>query len=336
MKAIVIREIGGPEKLVLEDVPTPEPSRGEVVIQLQYAAMNRRDVFVRKGQYPGIKFPATPGADGAGVVYAIGEGVLNVALGDEVVINPALNWGDNPRYYTKDFSIVGVPTNGTHAQYVKVPAENVFPKPQYLSWKEAAALPLGGLTAYRALFTRGNIQQGETVLIPGVGGGVATFLVQMAVAAGAKVYVTSGDDQKIEKAKQLGAVDGVNYRTENWSKQLRAMIGEGVDISIDTIGGPTFNELVTLAKHGSRIVTFGATTGPVPNLLMPKVFLKQIDILGTTMGSPEEFQQMLSFYEKQQIRPVIDATFPLEHIAEAHTYMEKGNQFGKIVIEIPK
>lgn len=336
MKAVVIREIGGLDKLIYEEVPTPKAGDKEVVIKLKYAAMNRRDVFIRKGQYHGIKLPAIMGADGAGVIHEVGNGVEDLEVGMEVVIYPGFNWGNNPRYASRKFHILGVPTDGTHAQYVKVPARNVFPKPKYLTWKEAASLPLAGLTAYRALFTRGNIQPGEVLVLPGIGGGVATFVLQMAVAIGAKVYVTSGDDEKINKAISLGAIDGINYHNSKWDKELRTLIGDGADICIDTIGGETFNKLVSLAKLGSRIVTFGATSGPVPELLMPKIFLKQLDILGTTMGTEEEFGKMLQFFEKYEIRPAIDKTFPLENIRSAHHYMENGNQFGKIVLEIPQ
>ncbi|MDQ0254679.1 NADPH:quinone reductase-like Zn-dependent oxidoreductase [Evansella vedderi] len=335
MKAVVIRETGGTEKLLLEEVPIPKVGCGEVLIRLHYAAMNRRDIFVRMGLYPGVKFPSIPGADGAGEVVSVGEGVKGLGKGSNVLINPALNWGDNPRFTGKEFSILGVPTDGTHAQYVKVPAENVVKKPAFLSWEEGAALPLAGLTAYRALFTRGALREGETVVIPGIGGGVATFLLQMAVAVGAKVYVTSSDEKKIEQAVKLGAKGGVNYRTPDWGKELKEMTG-GVDISIDTIGGDTFNQLIHLARPGSRIVTFGATTGPVPNLIMPIVFLKQLDILGTTMGTPEEFQGLIDFYEKHSIHPIVDTIFPLEQIQVAHHYMEQGNQFGKIVLKIPQ
>lgn len=336
MKAVIIRELGGTDKLLYEDAPVPVVDENEVVIKLKYAAMNRRDVFIRKGLYHGIKLPAIMGADGAGVITEVGSAVKNFEKGMEVVIYPGFDWGDNPRFATKKFHILGVPTDGTHAQYVKVPAANIFPKPKYLTWEEAASLPLAGLTAYRALFTRGNLQPGEVVVIPGIGGGVATFVLQMAVAVGAKVYVTSGDDEKINKAISLGAIDGINYHNQKWDKQLRELIGDGADISIDTIGGETFNKLVSLGKLGSRIVTFGATSGPVPELLMPKVFLKQLDILGTTMGTEEEFGKMLQFFEKYEIRPAIDKVFPLENIRSAHHYMENGNQFGKIVLEIPQ
>jgi zinc-binding alcohol dehydrogenase/oxidoreductase len=336
MKAIVLREFGGPEQLRYEEVPDPTPGRGEVVVRLKAAALNRRDYFITINQYPGIRLPAIPGSDGAGIVAAVGEGVDNVAVGSEVVINPTLNWGDNPRVQGPDFQILGVPTDGTYAQLVKVPAENVYPKPEYLTWEEAAALPLAALTAYRALITRGRLQPGETVFIPGIGSGVATFLLQIAVAAGARVFVSSRSDEKIERALQLGASGGVNVNSEKWVKELQARMEGQADLSVDSVGGDTFSQLIRIAKPGGRIVTFGATRGPVPNLVMPLIFLKQLDILGSTMGNAEEFEQMLSFFQKHEIRPVIDRSFPLEQASEAVKRMQAGDQFGKILLEIPE
>ena len=337
MKAIRLHELGGPENLVYEEVPEPEPGPGEVVVRLKNAALNRRDVFVTQGMYPGAKpdaLPVTLGSDGSGEVAARGDGADGVAEGDEVVIHPSLYWGDNQRLPGKEYRILGLPEDGTYAQFVKVPAENVFPKPGHLSHEAAAAIPLAALTAYRALFTRGQLKEGETVLVPGIGGGVATFLVQMASAAGATVFVTSGSDEKIEKAKELGAEGGVNYNTDKWSKELRGMAG-GVDLSVDSIGGEVFDALVTLAKPGGRVVSFGATAGPVPKLLMPKIFLKQIDILGTAMGSAQEFGEMLAFYEKHDLHPVINETFGLEDATAAMNHMEEGKGIGKIVLNIP-
>src|SRR3712207_2604256 len=238
MKAMVLHELGGPEKLAYDDVPEPEPGPGETVVRLHAAALNRRDVFASRGQYPGARPEALPvilGSDGSGEVVARGEGAGGPDEGTEVVINPALYWGDDPRKPGKEYRILGLPDEGTFAQFVKVPGDHVFPKPSHLSQEEAAALPLAALTAYRALVTRGQVQEGETVLIPGAGGGVATFLVQIASALGARVFVTSGSDEKIEKAKELGAEGGINYNTENWSKELKNMTG-GVDLCVDEIG----------------------------------------------------------------------------------------------------
>lgn len=337
MKAVRLHEIGnGPDDLRYEDVETPEPGEGEVVVKLHAAALNRRDVFITYGQYPGAKPDALPvvlGSDGSGKISAVGDGVSEPDVGGEVVINPALFWGDDVRISGKDYRILGLPEDGTYAEYIKVPADHVYPKPRNLSHEEAAAIPLAALTAYRALVTRGEVKNGDTVVVPGIGGGVATFLVQIASALGAKVFVTSGSDEKIEKAKELGAEGGINYNVENWGKELRSMTGP-VDLSIDSIGGEVFDTLLSVAKPGSRIVSFGATAGAVPKLVMPKIFLKQIDVLGTAMGSPPEFAAMLELYEKHDLHPVINERFALEDAAAAQKHMEEGAGIGKIVLSI--
>lgn len=338
MKAVRLHELEGPEEgLRYEDVDEPEPGSGEVVVRLRNAALNRRDLFATQGMYPGVTpdiLPGVPGSDGSGEVYAKGDGAEGPDEGTEVVINPALYWGDNPRLPGKDYRILGLPDDGTYAQFVKVPADHVFPKPSHLSHEAAAAIPLGALTAYRALFTRGQLKEGETVFVPGIGGGVATFLVQMATAAGAAVFVSSGDDEKIEQAKELGAEGGVNYNSEDWSKELKSMSG-GVDLSIDSIGGEVFNNLIALAKPGSRIVVFGATAGPASKVMTISIALKQLDVFGTAMGSPEDFRSMLEFYEKHGLRPIVNETFPLEETTAALNLMEEGGGTGKIVLEIP-
>jgi zinc-binding alcohol dehydrogenase/oxidoreductase len=337
MKAMVLHEIGGPDKLNYEDAPDPEPGSGETVVRLHAAALNRRDVFVTRGQYPGAKpeaLPAILGSDGSGEVVARGEGAGGPDEGTEVVINPALYWGDDPQKPGKEYRILGLPDDGTFAQLVKVPAENVFPKPSYLSHEEAAAIPLGALTAYRALVTRGGVQEGETVVVPGIGSGVATFVVQMAAALGARVFVTSGDDEKIEKAKELGAEGGVNYNSEDWSRELKSLTG-GVDLSVDHVGGDAFDALVSLARPGSRIVTFGATAGPKVTVVMPRIFLKHLTVFGTAMGTNEEFGAMLDLWAEHGLRPTINETFPLQETAAAMEYMEEGSGIGKIVLDIP-
>jgi len=337
MKAVVLHELEGPESLSYEDVQDPEPESGEIVVRLHNAALNRRDVFVTQGMYPGAKPDALPiilGSDGSGEVAAKGDSAEGPDEGTEVVINPALYWGDNPKVPGSDYRILGLPDNGTYAQFVKVPADHVYPKPSHLSHEEAASLPLAALTAYRALFTRGQLQDGETVLVPGIGGGVATFLVQMAAATGATVFVTSGSDEKIERAKELGAEGGVNYNSEDWSKELKSMTG-GVDLSIDSIGGDVFNALVQLAKPGSRIVIFGSTQGPVPKMMTISIALKNLDVFGTAMGNAQEFGDMLEFYEKNELHPVINETFSLEEATAAQQHMEEGKGIGKIVLEIP-
>src|SRR5918911_2257416 len=337
MKAIRLHELDGPEGLHYEEIEDPEPDSGEIVVRLHNAALNRRDLFATQGMYPGVTpdiLPGIPGSDGSGEVAAKGDGAEGPEEGTEVVVNPALYWGDNPRIPGKDYRILGLPDDGTYAQLIKVPADHVFPKPSHLSHEEAAAIPLGALTAYRALVTRGQLQEGETVFVPGVGSGVATFVVQMAAALGARVFVTSGSDEKLEKAKELGAEGGVNYNSENWSKELKSMTG-GVDLSVDHVGGDAFNALVSLAKPGGRIVVFGATAGPTPKAMTIRVALKHLDVLGTAMGTAEEFGAMLDLYAEHGLRPKVNETFPLEDIASALHLMEEGSGMGKIVLQIP-
>ena len=338
MKAVRLHELEGPEGLHYEDVDDPEPDQGEIVVKLRNAALNRRDVFAAQGMYPGVTpdiLPGIPGSDGSGEVAARGEGAEGPDEGTEVVVNPALYWGDNPRIPGKDYRILGLPDDGTYAQYIKVPADHVFPKPSHLSHEEAAAIPLAALTAYRALFTRGQLQEGETVFVPGIGGGVATFLVQMASAVGATVFVSSGSDEKIEQAKKFGAEGGVNYNSEDWSKELKELAG-GVDLSVDSIGGDAFSAQIQLAKPGGRIVVFGSTAGPASNVMTIMIALKHLDVLGTAMGNPDEFGAMLDFYEEHQLRPVVNETFSLEEATAAQNYMEEGEGIGKIVLEIPE
>lgn len=334
MKAIVLREKGGPNQVSYEEVAVPTPQAGEVLIRLKYAALNRRDLWITYGLYPRIQLPTILGSDGAGEVEAVGEGVTGVKVGDSVLIDPGLNWGDEERFNGPDYTILGMPQNGTFAQYVIVPASQVHPIPSHLTMEEAAALPLGGVTAFRAVVTRGEVAENETVFIPGIGSGVALFALQIATALGAKVFVSSSSEEKLAKAKQLGAVGGVNYRDENWAKELTKQMGHA-DLIIDCVGGKTFNKLLDIAKPGGRIVNFGATLGPVPNLLLPKLFFKHLDIRGTTMGSPKDFAAMIQLVTSKQIRPVLDRSYSLSEIKDALLYMEKGANFGKITLQIP-
>lgn len=333
MKAIVVRETAGPDQVKCEEVDQPVPKAGEVLIKLKYAALNRRDVFITRGMYPGMNLPAVLGSDGAGEIAALGEGVSGWGEGSPVIIHPAVDWGDHQAAHGSNHRVLGMPDDGTFAEYIAVPAENVHPKPEYLSWEEAAAFPLAGVTAYRALMYRGNLKPGENVLIPGIGSGVALVALQIAAAHGANVYVTSSSEEKLKKAKAFGAKGGVNYREENWAKDLKQAMG-GADLIIDGVGGDNFNNLIYLANPAARIVSFGATAGPVKELVMPRVFFKQLDIKGSTMGSPEDFKQMLAFFEKHQITPHVDRNFPLEKAQEALKYMEEGTNFGKITLKI--
>ncbi len=335
MKAILLRENGGPEKLQLEIAPDPHPGPGEAVVCLKAAALNHRDVWIRRGLYAGIRLPIILGSDGAGWVEQVGSNVENKWLNLPVVINPSLFWGENPRIQGPQFNILGLPLDGTYAEKVKVPAENLHPKPEGLSWEEAAAIPLASLTAYRALVTRAALQAGETLLITGIGGGVSTFALQIARKIGARIMVTSSCDKKLTRAKSMGADEGINYRDPNWEQKALELTGDmGPEVVLDSAGGETFQKCLQIIRPGGRIVTYGSTIGPAKELLIRQIFWKQLTILGSTMGTPQEFEEMLKGYESGELRPVIDQIFPLEEAAEAHRRMDNAEQFGKIVLRI--
>lgn len=334
MKAILLRELGGPEKLRLEDAPDPTPGPGEAVVSLRAAALNHRDAWIRHGLYAGIKLPIIPGSDGAGEVLAVGDGVDRSWIGKPVVINPSLDWGPDERVQGPRYRILGLPDHGTYAERVKIPAANLVAKPEPVSWEQAAAIPLAGLTAYRALVTRAKVRAGETLLVTGIGGGVSTFALTIAQHLRARVFVTSGSDAKLAQARELGAEGGVNYQSPDWMKQLADQCAAGFDVAIDSAGGDTFAKLLDLIKPGGRIVTFGATTGSPSTVEVRRIFWKQISLLGSTMGSPREFREMVLLYGEGGLRPVIDRVFPLAQAAEAHRRMDEGAQMGKIVLKI--
>ena len=330
MRAVHLTAINA---LSIVEIPAPEPLAGEVRVRLKAAALNHRDVWIKLGQYAGLKFPAQPGSDGAGVVERVGTGVDAAWVGREVIINPAFGWGTREQAQGADFTILGLPRDGTLAEVVTIPVTQLSAKPAHLSWTEAAALPLSGLTAYRALFARAGLQPGERVLISGVGGGVALFALQYAVAHGAQVYVTSGSDEKIAKAIRLGAAGGFNYTHPGWAKTA-AHAGHAFDVIVDSAGGDGFEALIDLAAPGGRVVFFGATRGNPPVLPMRKVFWRQISLLGTTMGSPADWAAMMDFVERHRIAPVVSDVFPLERAGDAFDLMERGGQFGKIVVTL--
>ncbi|MCS7027657.1 MAG: zinc-binding dehydrogenase [Bacteroidia bacterium] len=331
MKAAVLRGVHQPVQI--EEVPIPEIQSHEVLIEVKSAALNHRDVWIQKGQYAGLKFPIILGSDGAGIVSQVGNEVKNCNKGQSVIINPSWYWGDNPKVQSKAYRILGLPDNGTFAEFVKVPSEFVYPKPTHLSFSQAAAYPLAGLTAYRATITRANVQPTENVLVTGIGGGVAFFAMQFAVSKGANVFVTSSNDEKIEKAKQYGAKGGFNYTDSNWEKSALQLTG-GFDAIIDGAAGEGFNKLIEVCKPGGRIVFYGGTTGNINNILPAKVFWKQLTIMGSTMGNTQEFEAMLEMINTHQLTPLISHEFSLYQIQEAFDLMKKGGQFGKIVINM--
>jgi len=333
MRAVVLHGVGDVEHLRLEERPDPYPDEGEAVVRLRAAALNHRDVWIRKGQYAGIKVPIILGSDGAGEVAEVGEGVDASWLGREVVIDPSFNWGPDDRAQDSSFHILGLPVDGTYAEMVRIPAANLYPKPRHLSWEEAAAVPLASVTAYRALVTRARLQAGETVLITGIGGGVATTALVIARQLGAKVWVTSGHDSKLKAARAHGADGGVNHRKDDWARTLIAEIGSRPDVIIDSAGGDTFNKALDVVKPGGRVVSYGSTLGPAERVEIRRIFWKQLNVLGSTMGPPSDFAAMLTLYESG-LRPIIDKVFPLEQASDAHIRMEAGDQFGKIILKM--
>lgn len=332
MKALLLVD-SSDNPLEFRQVDKPNPEKGQVLIRIKAAALNRRDEWIRQGKYPGIRFNTILGSDGAGVVESVGEGVSPDWIGKEVLINPNMNWGDNPAAQASDYHIVGMPTNGTFAEYIVVHHQQLFEKPAHLSWEAAAALPLGGLTAFRAVFHHGHVSAGQNVLISGIGGGVAQFAFQFALAAGAKVYVTSGQQEKLDRAVLMGAQVGFNYKSEGWQKAAVKASG-GFDCVIDSAGGDQLNDFIRMMKPAGRIVFYGATNGMPAKLDLFRMFWNQITLQGSTMGNDTEFADMIRFVEKYKIEPVIDSVRPFDQIVDAFDAMREEKQFGKLVVEM--
>ena len=320
MRAAQLQAFGGPEVLRTADLPDPLPDAGQAVVRLEAAALNWHDVLVRRGVY-GSLLPHVPGADGAGV---------DVETGEEVVVVPSLHWGDDESAPGPRWEILGDSRPGTYAELVRVPRDCLAPRPPGLTWAQAAALPVVGLTTYRALFTRGRLQAGERLLVLGAGGGVATTAVGMAAAMGARVCVTSSSDAKITAARELGAVGGVRYDDPGWPEAARELAG-GFDLVLDSVG--TWAESIRALRPGGRLVVLGASRAEEVRLDVRQFYFGQYDLLGTTLGSPRDFAGLLRLLDEFDVPPpVIDRAFPLDRAAEAHAYLEAGSGFGKTVL----
>lgn len=307
----------------LTDIPVPLANKNEVLVRLKAAALNKRDYWITKGKYPGLTFPSVPGSDGVGLVDS-----------REVIINPGIAWGDNPNQFNPEFRILGMPDYGTLSEWITVPKANIYDKPSHLSWIEAAALPVCGVTAYRAMFTRGKATPSDRMLITGIGGGVATLALLFGVALNMEVWVTSSEDYKIDLARQHGAAGGVNYSRAEWAKELAEKADGRFDLVIDGAGGADFAKLVYIMNPGGRLVVYGGTRGEINGLSPQRIFWKQLDILGSTMGSPDDFKGMIDFVNQHKIKPIISHVFPLQKINDAMAVLAKGEQFGKICMEI--
>ncbi len=330
--ALVLRSVGQPP--TLEPIETPAPRSGEALVRLEFAGLNHRDLFLCQGRYAGIELPCVLGSDGYGRVEAVGSGVDAAWVGRPAVIYPVWEWGEDDAAPGPRFRILGMPDPGTFARYICVPVTMLFPAPAGYAPEEAAILPLGGLTAHRALFRRGGLRAGEKVLVTGVGGGVAQLLLRFAVAAGAEVWVTAGTPVKLAGALELGAQGGVLYANPAWPQELLAAAGP-FDLCVDSAAGPVWAGLCDVLKPAGRLVFFGVTLGLPSDLPLRKAFFKQLSFLGTTMGSPRDFAAMLAFVLAHGIKPALDSVWPLEKFGEALARLDQGLQTGKVALRIP-
>jgi NADPH:quinone reductase-like Zn-dependent oxidoreductase len=328
VRAVRIHEDGGPDVLVLEEAPDPELGPAEVLVRLRASALNHLDVWIRKG-LPSVPKPRILGADGAGVVEALGEGVSGFELGERVVLNPGIEVGDGRIH------VIGEHGDGTNAELIAVPATNVHPIPEGLSFEEAAAFPLVFETAYRMLVTRAGLREGEWVLAWGIGGGVSTAALAIAQALGARVLVTSSSDAKLERARELGADATVNHATGDVKAAVQeATGGRGIDVVVENVGEATWATSLQVAAPGGRVTVCGATSGPNPPAALHRIWWKQLSILGSTMGTGEDFAGAYELVASGRALPVVDSVLPLEEIRAAHERLEAGEQLGKIVLTI--
>lgn len=305
--------------------------KDQVLVRLHAAALNHRDLWICQEQTNAGDNGIILGSDGSGVVEMVGEDADPLLIGMEVIINPSLEWGNNPFVQGDAFKILGYPDNGTFSDYIVVSKKYIFEKPEHLGFREAAAIPLSAITAYRALFSKARLRAKEKVLITGIGGGVALWALQFAVSYHARVFVTSSSANKIEKAKELGAEGGFNYNDHGWTEQAKKEAG-GFDIIIDGAGGEQFSKFPDLALPGGRIVLYGRTRGNIPDLPSRTIFWKQLSIHGSTMGTRDELLSALDFIESRNLKPIIDSYYPLEQIDAAMKRMQSQEQFGKIVL----
>ena len=323
MHAVVMHEFGAAEVLRPGEFSAPAERQGWVTVALRASALNWHDVLVRQGRYRS-PLPHIIGADGAGV---------RTDTGEQVVVLPSLNWGESDEAPSRGWEILGDHTPGTYAELVSVPADCLAAKPAGFSWAEAAALPLVGVTTYRALFVRGRLRAGESMLVVGAGGGIATMSISLAVAAGAAITVTSSSSETIERAVSAGARGGVLHSETEWPERARAMSPNkaGFDLVLDPVG--RWSESVRALRPGGRLVVLGANAAETAPMDIRSFYFGQFDLLGTTMGSSRDFAGLLNMIDRCSVRPpVIDREFPLDRAAEAHQHLERGRTFGKCVL----
>ena len=327
MKAIRIHEDGGPEVLVLDEIPEPEPGPGEILVRLRAAALNHLDLWIRKG-LPSVPKPRILGADGSGVVTALGAGAAGFRPGDRVVVNPGL-----PR--DGRIEVIGEHTDGTYCELKTFPASQLYPLDEALSFEEGAAFPLVFETAYRMLVHKAHLREGETVLVWGIGGGVALAAFEICRALGARTIVTSSRTEKLERARSLGADVVVNHAEDDVVAAVRdATDGRGADVVVETVGEATWERSLAAAANEGRVVVCGATSGHSPPARLYRLWWKQLTIYGSTMGMPADFEGAYDLIRSGRARIHIDSVFPLEEVAAAHERLESGDQFGKVVLAI--
>jgi NADPH:quinone reductase-like Zn-dependent oxidoreductase len=346
MNAVLFDEFGGPEVLRYRAVPDPEPKRGEVRVRLRAASLNHLDLFLRGGEREkNIPLPHIPGCDGAGIVDRTGEGVTSFREGDRVFISPGISCGacasctGNRETFCPAYHVLGTRENGTYAEYVCLPASNLGLLPERLSFTEGASVPLVFLTAWHMLVTRAELRPGETVLVQGAGSGIGSAAIQIALLHGARVIATAGSDEKLAKARALGAEEAVNYRTQDFVAEVRSLTGkQGVDVVFEHTGGEVFAKSIVALGRGGRLVTCGSTTDYIASVDVRYIYSRQQSILGSWMGWRHELDHLMKLFDApngRRLNPVVDSVFPLENAADAHRRMESRKNFGKIVLEIP-
>lgn len=333
MKALVLKEISDPPQVSIEEIAQPVPQAGEVCVRIVAAGLNHRELWIAKGQYPGMALPATLGADGAGVVEAVGPDVDPALMGREVVLFPGLEWGEDPRFPAADFGLLGMPGPGTIARSLCVRADRIFPRPAHLGFEEAAALPLAGLTAWRGLTTKAELNRGERLLITGIGGGVATQALAFAHAMGVETWVTSGSDDTLAWAKEQGAAGGVNYHSETWGKELAKLAGP-IDVVFDGAPAASYGHYGRALAMGARVVIYGSSGGMTVPVNAAELFLKNVRVIGTNVGNLSEFSAMLDFVTAHRLVPLIEKVFPFDQAPAALDFLENAHQRGKVVVRV--